>query len=684
MTEKFKSNLVSIVIISAVPVLALWQVSFFSNTMKWDILDQFLPCRYFISECWKQQVFPLWCPYINLGYPFTGDPQSGFFYPVTWLLSVLGGYTVYSIALEYVFHVVIAAAGFYLLLRNFEMGKTTSVAWGLTYSLSGLFIGNAQHLSWITAMAWIPFILLQFNRMLYQPNFSNALKFALFLYLGLTGGYPGFYVILIYFFGVCVAGRFASLLFQKRTDTLKDVSKYFIVAVVLFVVFSCGYLYSFIEAMPHIARGKPVTLAEANSVAFTPSAMISLLFPFATASKLYSLGTDISMANGYMGFMFFPFLLLGVFKTRLKPFQKWLLAFACICLLASLGKYCFVRTLLYHYLPGMNMIRHAAIFRVFALLGFMVVGANGFQWFIDSIRGSNLTLAKRLLITYSILLLLAVVFFFISTGHVNNMVAPYNSTDIFLFNQTESVYTHLLLQSTIQLVLSLLVLVVLLYRNITPAAKSICCCVIVVIDMVIAAQLNLPATVISETKPSELQSKLNEYPKGFPVPPLQPMASISHISNGTTLPIWYNMSFYRKTPSHDGFNSFYLQGADDFKTSAEAVDVMANPYIFSRDGNVNLEVRKFSPSEIKVHYSSSRSSDIILQQNFYEGWKVETDNSPSLLLMAYGNLLSCQVPEGDHTVTFTYNRPEIKFLFWLTVASFMLAVIFLLVKSNRS
>jgi hypothetical protein len=56
-----------------------------------DFKHQFLPFHHFISsELWQGRL-PLWNPYLLVGHPFQADVQSGVFYPVTLLFSLLGG-----------------------------------------------------------------------------------------------------------------------------------------------------------------------------------------------------------------------------------------------------------------------------------------------------------------------------------------------------------------------------------------------------------------------------------------------------------------------------------------------------------------------------------------------------------------------------------------------------------------
>src|SRR5687768_2172542 len=103
--SSLKKNFLFYFLLVVFPFLAFWQIGWMQNTMKWDMIDQFFPYRYFIGECFNAGVLPSWNPYQFLGEPFHADPQSGFWYPVTWLLTLAGGYSVYTMNFEFVLHI---------------------------------------------------------------------------------------------------------------------------------------------------------------------------------------------------------------------------------------------------------------------------------------------------------------------------------------------------------------------------------------------------------------------------------------------------------------------------------------------------------------------------------------------------------------------------------------------------
>lgn len=683
MAETRFKNFLPIIIILTCITLALRQVVFFEYTMKWDIMDQFFPCRFFISECLNHKIFPLWCPYINFGYPFYADPQGGTFYPLTWVISLVSGYNVYSIAYDYIIHVTIAAVAFYYLLKGLKFDKFTAVVFGCVYALSGIFVSNAQHLTWAISLAWMPLIILNFKNIFDGPNIKNALGLALFSYLGLTGGYPGIFIILFYFFLVYAMVRFFILIKNKQSSEVARRFWFLSASGLVFLLLSAGFLYSFIEAIPHISRGTPIDLHEANNNPLSPKAMVSFLFPFATTCTATHFDTDISMTNVYCGFLLLPLLVIAFFKGRIQNFEKAFFAFAFICLMAALGKYFFVRGLLFKTLPGLNMIRHASIFRVFAVFGFILIAATGFDYLLKSIREkSNLSFIKKMLSGYFGFLLFVAVVVFIKSKEQMVFLSPFNAASVNIFNATKNVYSHILFQTIIQLLFLGAVLIALYTGFLNEKRKAILICAIVLSEIIISVQLNLPATIVSDVKPAELQAKLNKMSKGFPVPELKPMDSFTHFSDGTTPPIWYNISFFKKIPAKDGFNNFCLQSVFDLDSSRRRSEFLKRPVVFFSDSEVRFGITKFGPNEVMVHYQANKNSKISLQQNFYRGWIAFIDGQeqqiyPELCTMNF------PVPSGEHIVRFAYRRPLVKWMFIFSMGLLMFIGIFLVAVRNR-
>ena len=194
MTKKIPSDIFSILLILLVPVLAWWQVSLCVNTMKWDMMNYYYPTRYFMSECLLNHTIPWWNPYIHLGYPFYADPQSGFWYPLNFLIAATTGYNIYTLQIEFSIHLVLAAFSMYKLLQTLGTSKEAAAITAVIYPLTGFFIGHTGHPTLIFSMVWIPFVFHFFITAFKEQKLIRFIQTGVAMALCLTGGYVAFFV----------------------------------------------------------------------------------------------------------------------------------------------------------------------------------------------------------------------------------------------------------------------------------------------------------------------------------------------------------------------------------------------------------------------------------------------------------------------------------------------------------
>jgi hypothetical protein len=121
-----------------------------------DHFDYFQPLRMFTAEELRAGRLPLWNPYSASGEPWMANPQTGVFYPPTWLFLALPFETAYMLFL--LLHLLILGWGAYLLfVRRAPPGAAMVGAVALMFSgpvLSLLDVSNN-----FATIAWIPLVL---------------------------------------------------------------------------------------------------------------------------------------------------------------------------------------------------------------------------------------------------------------------------------------------------------------------------------------------------------------------------------------------------------------------------------------------------------------------------------------------------------------------------------------------
>jgi hypothetical protein len=121
-----------------------------------DHADYFQPLRWFTAAELRAGRLPLWNPYSASGEPWLANPQTGVFYPPTWLLLFLPFATAYMLFLLFHF-VMLGLTSFLLFSRHAPPGAAALGAIALMVcgpTLSMLDVSNN-----LATFAWIPLVI---------------------------------------------------------------------------------------------------------------------------------------------------------------------------------------------------------------------------------------------------------------------------------------------------------------------------------------------------------------------------------------------------------------------------------------------------------------------------------------------------------------------------------------------
>ncbi|RME48728.1 MAG: hypothetical protein D6796_05875, partial [Caldilineae bacterium] len=152
-----------------------WQLLFTPNTWQpaggGDLVPFLYPNYAFAAQMLRQGVLPLWNPHLYSGTPFAADAQSGLFYPPNLLLFLLAPrLTVRALEFMAVFHFWLAGFGMYLFLqysplaRDLHLHPLAALAGAIAFEFSDLFIVHFGNLNMIAVAAWLPPVMLAFQR----------------------------------------------------------------------------------------------------------------------------------------------------------------------------------------------------------------------------------------------------------------------------------------------------------------------------------------------------------------------------------------------------------------------------------------------------------------------------------------------------------------------------------------
>jgi hypothetical protein len=695
-------------------VLAMLPLVLLRHPLKYDMIDQAYPWRYLIGECLQDGILPLWNPYQLLGSPIHADPQSSAWYPVTWFFGYLFGYDIYIISFDFFLHIFLAGMGMFYLAKQLKYRDETAFIMGVSYMLSGFFIGNAQHFMWIISGTWIPFITGAFLSLKNAPSISGAVKLGLAFFMIMTGGYPAFIFLLLYLLTAIFILFIIDYIRKKEYRALFRFTKYLGISGVFTIISGMVVLISVYHLQDAITRGTGVTLRQALFGAFTPKSFVSFILPFASIRDMDFYGTDLSMSNAYFGLLTLIFFIAGLMIRRTKLVNLFL-AWGLFCLAASVGSALPVREFLYHYVPFMNLFRFPALFRVFFILSFIIVAGYAF----DEWRKGSLNLTGRLRITTLVVagLLLGFIVYALFQKGLN--VMDFIKNQLLIFSEKSLIVQHILFQGTIQLIfLTFFFLLLTKWQFKKYALAAII--FIAGTDMIIATQLNGPYTLYSHLfKSKEVYAHARQFPKGFPVPGSGPVIDNKDSRKLVYQTLWRNLNIFHKQVSYEGYNPLHLKGFEEMADNHPKLfeTILQNPLVYLADrvsplyslsfheqeenffkGRVYFDedeyqslkqvnfnsgpgdtvyITAFSP--VLVITKCINKSEVLLNllQNNYYGWKASVDGQPIKIFTGNMGFIAIRVPAGEHEVTFSYDPVGVRIGFWVTLLALVVGLIFL-------
>lgn len=130
-----------------------------------------------------------WSSSYQCGMPMHGYWQSGYLYPVTWLL--FGPISPHvGIYLFYAFHFSLGVYGFLRLGPRLGLHRTASLWSGICFALSGTMLARYEHATFLAGWAWIPLVLHAFLALRDAPGPRTFFAYAGCVALQALGGHP--------------------------------------------------------------------------------------------------------------------------------------------------------------------------------------------------------------------------------------------------------------------------------------------------------------------------------------------------------------------------------------------------------------------------------------------------------------------------------------------------------------
>ncbi len=673
--------------------------SLFCHPIIHDFFNEFFPQRFFQINSVRHGIFPLWNPYQSMGIPAHADPQATTFYMPVYLFALFGEYSSFSCSVELILHIFVGAVGFYYLTQYFVDNKRIALLSGVIYSMSGFFVGNSMHLSWIIAGAWMPWLITYTLKILEIPNLADSIKCAIVASFLFSGGYPGFFIGFSYFFILLFSVRIIKDFKNENYHKIKNVILFASITIFLFLLLSIPSLLSFIEAQKLITRGENLLYSQISND--FPS-LLSLFIPYSVNNESSIFSSDITMRSLYVGVVTIFFAVVGLKEN--KNTTLWLLlSFAVISLLISYGKHLPFHKLAFYVLPLFKLIRIPTLMRLFFIIVVILFAAKG----MDSLSSTFYNKSKRGIFFCIFTFLVALFGFFFTHYYLKS----------YYVNETFTLSFYKKLEFDLIFFVIVLLSVVLLQKFFSSRINIITFSVIIVVDLVLHVFISGQYTIYNKNiTHSDLKNITED--RGWPVPEKLTNA-VELIHKHNAFMIWQNAGCFFKEPEWFSYNPFILKRMSSLKDfykernqnislpivfmpkvieriaedefpqnllntdTAYILDDFSNystDTFFYDNSSSQIKLEHYKPGLISVRFSAEKDLPIVLAQSFTPSWICKMDNSTELDIIPINNvMMSVFVPKGNHIVEFYYQRPLLMFFWTVQIIIFILSLLFIVV-----
>jgi hypothetical protein len=380
-------------------------------------LAQFLfPTYTFAAESLRRGILPLWNPHLFGGMPFVGDIQSGIFYPlnlVTFLIS--SPLTFRDMEFLSVLHFFIAGAGMYSYLRftifdfrfaTIRLSRLASLAGAIAFEFSDLFITHFGNLNLIATIAWMPLVLLFYQRAITDRRATFAIVSGILLAIAFHAGHIQMFLFILGALALIAIyhtikkldaeerGQTRIIFFSIRVPPRLSASYFILLVGMVAFGLSAPQLLPGIEMAQNTVRAE-FAYRQAAEFSLPPAQLIGLVVPgFFGRGPQAAWGPWQRVEVGYIGILPLVLAMLTLILRR-DAHTRFFGAFALIALALALGGYAILHGWLYQFVPGFGQLRAPARFIVLFDFALAALAAFGFDTLIHALPRASEIAFKR-------------------------------------------------------------------------------------------------------------------------------------------------------------------------------------------------------------------------------------------------------------------------------------------------
>ncbi len=671
----FEPNKSALIYIKFTLLIALGYFPMWSFLMgiKNDALNLSYPTFYFFANQLSNGHIPWWHFNIHLGFPLHADPGFTFWNPIIWLWTLIAGKSIYSYTLLIFLHAYAGGIGMIKLSKWFNFSPPVQLVLGLAFPLSGFFSAHLQHPHYIFEAACIPFVILYFLRVIYQPVLKNAALFAISIFFLINSGYPSFTIGTIYFLSLLLVFILLSNLLSKKRQSLTvfQPGKIFIMlglSSLLIVILCLPYIYSFVQFYPYFNRSSAVIQEHTGSGGITIRSLLSLVFPLSSVADPVFFGTDRSWSNLYVGLGLLLFCIYSCFSVK-HPLKCSFIAAGLFMLTASMQGA--VKEVFFDTLPFFNRMHSNGGLRIYFILSILIIGGMGFEKFLNNTNNIHV---KKIL-TICLLFLVGISFLtFLLPGtysfHLNQEML-----------KNIPVKTGIFIQAVISIFFTIILLIAI--RNKAWFSS------ILISEIIIAFFITLPYTALSIHKTRTIEENLS---------------AIRASSYQDDIRLHFD--------NHDNKNIFFKE-PNIFNDHISTIKSSAYPsaikqYFSFLSGSYPEKINAFRPAfSIKDIDNDSlqpvisklqitgeglsltakilREKDtLVITQNHYPNWIYHVNGQTTSEIKVWDTFIGFPLSKGDYTVKGIYRPTGVIISFLISIFAWVILFIILYKKKYNN
>lgn len=366
-----------------------------------------------------------WSSSYQCGMPMHAYWQSGFLYPLTWILfgplsPHIGIYFFYSL------HFSLGIFGFIKLGPYLRLHKAASLWAGICFSLSGTMLARYEHATFLSGWAFMPIVLATYLALRDTPNVKTLFIYALTVAMQAVGGHPQASITTAMFIGLYTLRDLWQVFLSLKKNSISSNSshstplrkirflKWILGGHLLALLYCTPMLVPFLHLVSETSRfdgsGFEEGQAQIGSSTEKLSAGVFDFEKFSTgglrplhllslvAPNILGSPANASWWGGeawgevfiYISGLGFFFVFFGSWK-RANPNLRLLYLVGLIGLWIAFGKHLGASQLLYHT-PVLNNFRRPGRYVILFIFGLAALSGHGFQNWIAKPKGEKFIL----------------------------------------------------------------------------------------------------------------------------------------------------------------------------------------------------------------------------------------------------------------------------------------------------